>query len=285
LFSRRLAVIATAVAAGFMMMMGTASAAPPPVIGGTDVPDGKYPFMATLQFAEFGPTAYDRHFCGGTLIGPRAVLTAAHCVDWIPEEQTNQLSVIVGRTQLSAASQGQSRNVAYIFVHPGYNPGEGSFVPDVAVLYLSEPVTGIAPVQLATPGTDALERPGRVVTGIGWGNIVQQEPFPGGGEFVGPDRLQEVNVPIVSDDECDISYDGAVEPAYEVCAGRTGKDTCQGDSGGPLFAAVPNSTRVVQIGITSWGAGCGALGFPGVYTQISNEEVGAFIAAPFGAAA
>jgi secreted trypsin-like serine protease len=143
-------------------------------------------------------------------------------------------------------------------------------------------VTGIQPVQLATPGTDALERPGRVVTGIGWGNTVQQEPFPGGGVFVGPDRLQEVNVPIVSDDECEISYDGAVEPAYEVCAGRTGKDTCQGDSGGPIFAAIPNSTRVIQIGVTSWGFGCGAPGYPGVYAQLSNEEAGAFIAQPWG---
>jgi secreted trypsin-like serine protease len=279
---RRMAALAVAFAATMATVLtGTASAAPPPVIGGTDVPNGKYPFMVTLQYEPFGPSAYDRHACGGTLIGPQAVLTAAHCVYGLTPEIIEDLSVIVGRTQLTDTSQGQSRGILEVFVHPGYNPEAGIGVPDVAVLILDDIVTGIQPVQLATPGTDALERPGRVVTAIGWGNTVQQETFPGGGGFVGADRLQEVNVPIVSDDECEISYDGSVEPAYEVCAGRTGKDTCQGDSGGPLFAAIPNSTRVVQIGITSWGFGCGAAGFPGVYTQVSNEEVGAFIAAPW----
>lgn len=281
MFSRRLAAVLVAAAASLTTMMGTASAAPPPVVGGTDVPDGKYPFMATLQYEPLGPDAYDRHVCGGTLIGPWAVMTAAHCVYGVPPEELEQLSVIVGRTVLTNEGQGHSRDILEIFVHPGYNPEEGSFVPDVAVLLLAEPVTDIEPVQLATPGTDALERPGRVVTGIGWGNTVRQDPFPGGGVFVGPDRMQEVGVPIVSDDECSISYDGAVVPEYEVCAGRTGKDTCQGDSGGPLFVAVPNSTRVIQIGITSWGFGCGSPGYPGVYTQVSNEEVGAFVSAPW----
>jgi secreted trypsin-like serine protease len=281
MLGRRLVTLAVAVLAGFALTVGSASAAPPPVVGGTDVPDGKYPFMVTLQYEPLGPSAYDRHFCGGTLIGPWAVLTAAHCVDGFPLEDLEDLSVIVGRTVLTNQGQGRVRNVSEIFVHPDYDPSAGAFVPDVAVLLLDAPVTDIAPVQLATPGTDALERPGRQVTGIGWGNVVQQDPFPGGGVFVGPDRLQEVRVPIVSDDECQISYEGAVVPEFEVCAGRTGKDTCQGDSGGPLFAAIPNSTRVIQIGVTSWGAGCGAAGFPGVYAQLSNEDVGAFIAQPW----
>ena len=89
-------------------------------------------------------------------------------------------------------------------------------------------------------------------------------------------------MPVVSDDECQISYDGALLPEYEVCAGRTGKDACQGDSGGPLFVAVPGTTRVVQIGVTSWGVGCGASGYPGVWAQVSNVEVGEFLAAPWG---
>jgi secreted trypsin-like serine protease len=61
-----------------------------------------------------------------------------------------------------------------------------------------------------------------------------------------------------------------------LCAGRTNLDTCQGDSGGPLFfkAVGPG---YIQVGITSWGIGCGATGFPGVYTRLSNRGVGNFI--------
>lgn len=282
MIGRRIAAVLVAAAAGLATMVGTASAAPPPIIGGSDVPDGKYPFMTTLQYEPRGDTAYDRHICGGTLIGPYAVLTAAHCVYGVPEEELTDFSVIVGRTLLTNEGQGHARDIEQIFVHPKYDPLAGAFAPDVAVLLLTEPVTDIQPVQLATPGTDALERPGRSVTATGWGNIVQQDPFPGGGVFVGPDRMQEAAMPVVSDDECQISYDGALLPEYEVCAGRTGKDACQGDSGGPLFVAVPGTTRVVQIGVTSWGVGCGASGYPGVWAQVSNVEVGEFLAAPWG---
>lgn len=281
MFIRRVAALAVAFAASMVTMVGTVGAAPPPVVGGTDVPDGKYPFMVTLQYAPLGPTAYDRHVCGGTLIGPQTVLTAAHCVDGVTPEILPDLSVIVGRTVLTNEGQGQARGVIEVFVHPEHDPASGTLVPDVAVLILDSSVTSIQPVQLATPGTDALERPGRVVTAAGWGNLVRQDPFPGGGVIVYPDRLQEVNVPIVSDDECSVAYDGIVLPEYEVCAGRTGKDTCQGDSGGPIFSAVPNSTRVIQIGVTSWGFGCASPGYPGVYAQLSNEDIAAFIAAPW----
>jgi secreted trypsin-like serine protease len=55
-----------------------------------------------------------------------------------------------------------------------------------------------------------------------------------------------------------------------LCAGRTKLDTCQGDSGGPLFFKAVGG-GFIQAGITSWGFGCGATGFPGVYTRLSNR--------------
>jgi secreted trypsin-like serine protease len=69
---------------------------------------------------------------------------------------------------------------------------------------------------------------------------------------------------------------GRTIDASMLCAGRTNLDTCQGDSGGPLFfkSAGPG---YIQAGITSWGYGCGATGFPGVYTRLSNRGVGNFI--------
>jgi len=61
-----------------------------------------------------------------------------------------------------------------------------------------------------------------------------------------------------------------------LCAGRTNLDTCQGDSGGPLFFKATGG-GFIQAGITSWGIGCGATGFPGVYTRLSIRGVGNFI--------
>ena len=75
-----------------------------------------------------------------------------------------------------------------------------------------------------------------------------------------------------------------------LCAGRTNLDSCQGDSGGPLFVKAVGSAGYIQVGITSWGVGCGATGFPGVYTRLGNRAVGNFVlvqtgGAPVGAAA
>ncbi|MBP2478800.1 secreted trypsin-like serine protease [Crossiella equi] len=264
---------------GVVATAGAAAAAPPPgdpgiIVGGQPVTDGKYPFMVTLQDARFGPTAYDRHNCGGTLIGPRVVLTAAHCVEFYTPETLGNLSVIVGRTQLSA-NQGEARKVRFTSIHPKYAE-DGSY--DIALLSLDAPVTTVKPVQLVTPGTDALERPGRIVTTAGWGNTEPQPGFPGGGVTNYPDRMQEVDVPILSNDECAVSYPETSD--RDLCAGRTGKDSCQGDSGGPLFVSLPARNTFIQVGVVSRGIGCAATGFPGVYAKLSHPELGGWIQNP-----
>jgi secreted trypsin-like serine protease len=147
------------------------------------------------------------------------------------------------------------------------------------VIRLTAPVSGIRPVMLATPGTDVLERPGTLATMTGWGNTIAQPVGPGGGGANFPDRMRQAKVPIVSRPECTTVYATADLPidATMLCAGRTGLDTCQGDSGGPLFFKAVGSPGYIQAGITSWGIGCGATGFPGVYTRLSNSGVGNFI--------
>ena len=49
-----------------------------------------------------------------------------------------------------------------------------------------------------------------------------------------------------------------------ICAGEAGKDSCQGDSGGPMTCSGKH------CGIVSWGYGCAAAGYPGVYAETSN---------------
>ena len=241
----------------------------PQVVGGTAVPDGKYKFVAALLDTRFGSTAYQQQFCGGSLIDRDSVLTAAHCVDGT---SARPLRVTVGRTVLSS-SQGQTRGVARIFVHPNYN-GASSSAFDAAILELGSPVSGIGAVQLLNPQQNGPETPGRLATVAGWGNTIQQPPSGSAGTSY-PDRMREAQVPVVSDTRAEGIYGPEYYPSLMVAAGQEGKDTCQGDSGGPLF--INASGRYTQVGITSFGYGCGASGYPGVYTEVNASSVRNFV--------
>ena len=263
------------------------------IVGGTAVPNGKYKFQAALLAQSFGTNDWERQYCGGSLITPFEVLTAAHCVEFVGDEPgqlpLSDLPVVVGRTVLTS-TQGQKRRVAAISIHPRWDPATFSF--DAAVVHLASPITGIRPVALVSPGVDALERPGTLATVTGWGNTIQQPAGPGGGGVSYPNRMQEAQVPITSRAECRTAYAtaGLTIDATMLCAGRTNLDSCQGDSGGPLFVKAVGSPGYIQVGITSWGVGCGATGFPGVYTRLGNRAVGNFVlnqtgGVPVGAAA
>jgi secreted trypsin-like serine protease len=238
----------------------------PRIIGGTEVPDGKYPFMAFIEIKTSDGSIFN---CGGSLIDRDSVLTAAHC---LPENLT-AVNVVVGRTVLSQ-NQGQIRFATDALIHPRYNDQRNSSY-DAAVLKLESAVNGIQPIQLATSSQNSLERPGRKATVAGWGNTIAQPPDgPSPGSSF-PDRMREAPVPLVSDTEAKSVYESSYFPSLMVTAGKTGKDACQGDSGGPMFAKV--SGKYTQIGITSFGAGCGAAGFPGVYTEVNGSPISNFI--------
>src|SRR3712207_344775 len=141
----------------------------PKIVGGTAVPNGKYPFIAALIDTRIqGNTPFDQQFCGGTLIDKNSVLTAGHCVDDDPEapgvqlRPTAPLRVTVGRTVLNS-KQGQVRRVSRIVVHPDLRPNR-SGAYDVAVLKLIGSVSGIQPIKLATEKQNNLETPGRKLT-------------------------------------------------------------------------------------------------------------------------
>ncbi|WP_205669044.1 S1 family peptidase [Amycolatopsis suaedae] len=276
---RILSVIAAAVAvAGTVFAATPAGAQPSPsgvqpnIVGGTPAPDGAYPFMVSLQAKDGEGTGYDRHGCGGSLIHPYLVLTAAHCVQGAKPED---LQVVVGTTVLSS-NAGEKRDVAELKAHPKYQfPNY-----DVAVLVLKAPVTSVDAPLLPSRGTDALERPGTTARVIGWGNTIEQSHGnPGNGNRSFPDRLQQVDVPIVSRAECQVGNPDTKIDDTLVCAGVTHKDACQGDSGGPLMREATVDGRKVwfQIGIVSGGYGCAATGAPGYYSRIGNAEINDFI--------
>ena len=266
------------VAVVFGLMLGLSVAVPvfaadggfqPQVVGGEPVPNGDYPFVSSLGNVRDGTTAYGRHFCGASLIDRNSVLTAAHCVKGTPKEP---LRVTVGRTVLSGDG-GQTRRVSRRIIHPRYN-GVSSDKYDAAVLTLNNPVLGMPAIRLAGISQNALEKPGRLATVAGWGNTIKQPPSGNNGTNY-PDRMRVARVPIVSDARARDVYGPSFVGALMVAAGREGEDTCSGDSGGPMFAR--QADKRYQIGITSFGRGCAARGYPGVYTEVNARAVRAFI--------
>lgn len=234
------------------VVAGAALAAPASaVVGGSAAPEGAYDFTASLQDGDFA-------FCGGSVIAATWVLTAAHCV---PDGDPTGLSVVVGTVDNSDGS-GQRLSVTEVLLHPRYDADTSTY--DAALLRLGG-TTSVAPIALATAAEDFLEADGTPVTVTGWGD---QTPLLGGG-LLTTNRLREVDLQVVEDAGC--SVDGPTG----VCAEALLKDSCQGDSGGPLFGRVGD--RPVQIGIVSYGLGCGVPEFPGVYSEVNNPDIRSFI--------
>ena len=233
------------------------------IVGGNTTTNSKYPWQANIG------TGGDL-FCGGSLIHPYIVLTAAHClVDEFGNFNITPLEVEVhlGRTQIS--SGGASHLAFELYAHPDYDPD--SSANDVAFISLVSPSPG-ARIQLAGPSERALWTPGRQAFVSGWGTTSQ-------GGSVSP-VLKEALVPIIDDGSCarpDV-YGGGFIGASMVCAGYLagGTDSCQGDSGGPLQSPIDGGGFRLT-GIVSWGIGCAQPNKPGVYARIGIDPLQSFV--------
>lgn len=225
------------------------------VVGGTDVPDGTYPWLVSLQVA--GSEGSEGHFCGGTVLSRRWVLTAAHCTD--PEDFDVQ--VVVGRTDLREDG-GQVLGITEYRVHPDY---AHSATSDVALWRTDAPMR-VPTVRLATPADDVLETPGTPLTVVGWG-------VDNPASMTMADRQRQAELDAIDDAECERlhSFQGFAADT-EVCAYAPGRDACSGDSGGPLVATRATG-EVVQVGIPSYGLACAVPPFPGVYAELNSPGI------------
>ncbi len=250
-WTRRLGVIATAVLVGLALTIPVRAVTTEDPVGAEP---GEYPYAVAL--VEAGAAAYDGQFCGGSVIGDRWVLTAAHCVTTEDGRVLDPASMeaVIGRLDL-AGTGGERIGVAGIAIHPEYDAW--TTANDLAVISLETPSAAPA---VGLPG-EADGAAGRPATVIGWG-----EDADGGY----PSLLQEASVTLVGDDECSDAYDGDFDGATMLCAGDTiagGEgDACYGDSGGPLVTQTASGP--VQVGVVSWGYECDGA-YPGVYAEVA----------------
>jgi len=211
------------------------------VVGGDLAQEGKFRWMVRLSMG-----------CGGSLVAPRVVLTAGHCVKGSGRDRA--IKVTAGVTDLKSDQAVTARSVRVIRAAGFQGETKGD---DWAVVKLDR--------ELDLPVLDLTgeKEPAGPYTVMGWGLTKEQGDKQ-------QRRLRYATVPVVTDAVCAKAYEKADVKLVEdesICAGRKGVDTCQGDSGGPMVAKADG--RWVQVGIVSWGYGCAREGYPGVYTQVA----------------
>ncbi|KAF2119062.1 trypsin [Lophiotrema nucula] len=215
------------------------------IVGGTAAAAGDFPFIVSLQKS-------GSHFCGGSLLNARTVLTAGHCA---VGQTASTLKVRAG--SLNRNSGGVLVQVASIAVDPAFS--SNTLDSDVAIFKLAADIptsSTIGYATLAASGNDPAA--GSTVTVAGWGTTTE------GGSTL-PTALRKVSVPVVSRTDCRADYSVSEITTNMWCAGVGGKDSCQGDSGGPIVDA-----NKVLLGTVSWGEGCAEAGKPGVYARIGT---------------
>nr|XP_020771852.1 serine protease 44-like [Odocoileus virginianus texanus] len=226
------------------------------VTGGRPAAEKKWPWQVSLQI-------HQKHICGGSLVARQWVLTAAHCIFGHVEYTVKMGDIHLPHTSPMAVTV----PVRDIVIHKYFNP-VGVIENDIALALLAFPVNFSASIQpVCLPEKAFMVQAGTECWVTGWGKLREKDTSPDS-----PEQLQEAELSILRYEACNEMLKEKMESHLNmvkegtVCGTSTsGKDACQGDSGGPLVCEFNNSW--VQVGIVSWGIGCGRSGYPGVYTE------------------
>lgn len=220
--------------------------------------------IAEINIAE-GTSLAQASSCGASFLGGRWVLTAAHCVE---DLDISRFKVNVGEFDLSDGAN-QATSIKRIYMHPEYN--DITLNNDIALIELMNNVEAPAISLASKELTDQLAMENSLATVIGWGG--REGYGPGEGPTSNfPDVLHEVDLSLLTNFEClDLLGEASVS-SQMICATVTGggKGSCQGDSGGPLVVNTNEGWQ--QVGVVSWGIGCAAEGYPGVYARAASFD-------------
>lgn len=213
--------------------------------------------------------------CGASFLGDKWVLTAAHCVE---DVAASQIKINVGEYDLTNGAE-NAQEVKRIYMHADYNVNV-ELDSDIALIELVNSVDNEAITLVDAAETAQLAIENSTVTVTGWGG---REGYGAGqgptSNF--PDILHQVDLQLMTNEVCKTTLAESLTALYEqevsansvgitdamICAAVAdgGKSSCQGDSGGPLVVNTNEGWQ--QIGIVSWGIGCAAEGYPGVFTR------------------
>lgn len=224
----------------------------PRMVGGEPVEIKDNPWQVALIFGT-APDPVRVQFCGGSLIRPGWVITAAHCVD--RNTTPAKVDVISGTTYYKYG--GERVKVKAIIVHENWNPVSNE--NDVALIQLDGELPESTIVRIANADLIIPDNTNLIVSG--WGAIFENGP--------GSEILLGAFIPTVANASCDReSYRGKIKPGM-LCAGLRdgGLDSCQGDSGGPAILKINGLPTLA--GIVSFGEGCARREKYGVYTRVS----------------
>ncbi|XP_060821214.1 clotting factor B-like isoform X2 [Bombus pascuorum] len=234
------------------------------VVGGEEALPGRWPWMAAIFLHGSKRTEF---WCGGSLIGPRYILTAAHCTRDHRQRPfaARQFTVRLGDIDLERndePSAPETYAVKQIHAHPKFS--RVGFYNDIAVLELTRTVRKspyVIPICLPQLRYRKERFAGARPTVVGWGTT-----YYGGKEST---VQRQAVLPVWRNEDCNAAYFQPITSNF-LCAGYSqgGKDACQGDSGGPLMLRADG--RWIQIGIVSFGNKCGEPGYPGVYTRVTE---------------